>query len=1134
MASNRYAVETAFKVIDRATEPLSKIGVKGNAVGKILKKDFMKAQDQLASLGKAAAKAGAAIAAAGVAAAGAFAVKGIKDAIEFNTAFTKVSTVADTTKISLDDLNKSLLDISNKTGVAATELAKLQYDAIVSGISTADSVDFLSTAVKASKASFTDTGTVIDALTSVLNAYQLEAKDAEKIAGQMLITNNLGKTSFEELNKSMGKVLPTAARLNVGTDELFSSIAALTANSIETPKAIKGMEKILETVQKPTDAAAKAARQLGIDFSVTALRSKGLTGFLEDIKQKTGGSEEAIMALFGSVESLNAINVLTGRGAAAFSSAMEEMKNASGAVDSAFNKVMETPAERWAKITNKFKNSGINLGTALLPMIEKLMEKAELFIDKIKDFDFTPIADKAGKVFDKIIGFAGHFIWLAGLIWKLRVPIIAVVGAIALYKGGMILAAAAANGFTAAQNILKAAKLGVYLVTGNLTKATALYKAGTMGASIQTLLFAARQKAVQMVNFAGTIIKQGAAFIALKAQLIAAKIATIAYSVAQKAAAIAGKIAAGAQWALNAAMTANPIGLIIAGIVALITVVILCAKNWDKITGALKRAWEWIKNIYSIVKDKLINAFNGLPEPIKKGIKAVAAFIAIFMGPFGIILNVIRNLIKNWGAIVEAFKTEGIIGGLKKLGSVIFSAILEPFKVVWNFISNIFSWIKDKFTKVFKSLPEPIQNVIKKILGFISIFTGPFKVIFNVIKSLKENWGAIVEAFKTEGIIGGLKKLGSVIFSAVLGPFKSLWDGVKNLAGKAWDGIKNRAGQTVNNMQQGWAAFKDFSGNVWGGIKNIAGSAWDGVKNIASQTINNMQQGWAAFKDFSGNAWDGIKNIAGKALESIGDVGSSIKNKLTDSFKSFSETTKNVLGDVCNTWSEIVNVFKTEGIIAGFKKLGGIILSAVLTPVQGLIEMLAKIPGVNKLLGPAVEKIKEFKENLKGNEADAAITNNVKPVINTNDKIKQVTELQLEQAKLSGNTQAIEALTKKIEFLNPGQTITQTNPAPVSVIMPEAQQKINNVTPRALPQLTRSTGVPAMPQYNVTDKNARTVTAASIQPTRPITTAEQYKYSETTNREQVDINVKAEPGTQARVPRQVKSPNVKLEHSGAN
>ena len=846
--ANKYAVETAFKLIDKATEPLTKIGVKGNAIGKQLKKDFMKAQDQLATLGKTAIKAGAAIAAAGVAAAGAFAVKGIKDAIEFNTAFTKVSTVADTSKISLEELNKQIMEVSNVTGVAATELANLQYTAINSGIATADSAQFVATAVKTSKAAFTDTGVVIEGLTKVLNAYQLEASEAEKIAGQMYISTTMGNASFEQLNSAMGKVLPTAARLNVGTDELFASITALTANSVETPKAIKGIETILEKVQNPTDAVARAARRLGIDFSAAALKTKGLAGFLEDIKDKTGGSEAAIMSLFGSVDSLNAINILTSRGAETFANALGEMQNAAGAVDTAFNKVMDTPAERWSRIMNKMKNAGISLGTALLPIVEKVMAKVEIFVDKIKDFDFQPVADKVAAVFDKIWGFVNFFIKLGEVIWALRVPILAVVAAIAIYKGGMLAAALVVNGFTGAQNVLKAAQLIGCIATGNQTKAMALYKAGTMGASFQTILFAARQKAAMAVGFAGSLIKQGAAFVALQAQLIGAKIATIAYAVAQKAAAIAGHIAAAAQWALNAAMAANPIGLIIIGVIALIAIIILLVKNWDKVVAAFKVAFEAIGNFFIMIWEGIKSFFGKVVEFVKKNaLNILNVILTILFFPAGVIMAVVRLIIKHWDKIKEVLGKAGefikgvfnkVKEGASKAWEGIKGGASKAFEGIKGAASKAGGWLKENWKTVAIGMVNPYAGGLKYLYDHNEKFKNFCDTTFNKIKDIS----AAVWDKMPDGVKDAFLKIKGVMDSAGE-KIKGIWNGVKEFFTGLWEAIK-----------EGPAAVFDYLKNAFFGL-------FDAIKEKFFGFINIIKDGWETVKGFFGGIGDKIKGV---------------------------------------------------------------------------------------------------------------------------------------------------------------------------------------------------------------------------------------------------------------------------------
>jgi len=58
-------------------------------------------------------------------------------------------------------------------------------------------------------------------------------------------------------------------------------------------------------------------------------------------------------------------------------------------------------------------------------------------------------------------------------------------------------------------------------------------------------------------------------------------------------------IGTAAQWAWNAAMSANPVGLIVIAIAALIGIIVLLVKNWDDVKAAGAAAWDWIKSAWS-------------------------------------------------------------------------------------------------------------------------------------------------------------------------------------------------------------------------------------------------------------------------------------------------------------------------------------------------------------------------------------------------------------------------------------------------------------------------------------------------------------------------------------------------------
>jgi hypothetical protein len=140
--------------------------------------------------------------------------------------------------------------------------------------------------------------------------------------------------------------------------------------------------------------------------------------------------------------------------------------------------------------------------------------------------------------------------------------------------------------------------------------------------------------------------------------------------IAQKAAMIGGSVATGvataAQWALNIAMEANPIGLIIIAIVALIAIIVLIATKTTWFQTAWKVAWEGIKIAAGAVKDFFVNTVwhNGLEKAFN------------FIGT-GI------TKVKDWFASIPS-KLSSTFGGL-------FNIIVSPFKAAFNFVSDIWN-----------------------------------------------------------------------------------------------------------------------------------------------------------------------------------------------------------------------------------------------------------------------------------------------------------------------------------------------------------------------------------------------------------------------------------------------------------
>ena len=299
------------------------------------------------------------------------ATAGFKLHSDFAGGIAKISTLVDTTVVSMQKVSSEIRAVSDETGAGVADLSESVYQAISAGVDTAHAVSFVKDMTIAAKAGFTDTTTAVNGVTTVLNAYGKSAEEASAITDQMLLAQNFGKTSFGEMAQSMGNVIPIAAQLNVSTQELFGSIAVLTKNGIRTSEAITGLKAAYSNILKPSSDAAKLAQSLGIEFNAAHLKSVGWVKFLEEVKRATGGDAQQMAQLFGSVEALNSVLVLTGKGAGDFDKVMDQMAKSAGMTREAYEKML-TPSEQMQIAMNQLKNAGMDLAVSFTPYFKAM------------------------------------------------------------------------------------------------------------------------------------------------------------------------------------------------------------------------------------------------------------------------------------------------------------------------------------------------------------------------------------------------------------------------------------------------------------------------------------------------------------------------------------------------------------------------------------------------------------------------------------------------------------------------------------------------------------------------------------------------------------------------------------------
>lgn len=332
-----------------------------------LTKASREAEGSTKSLTKASDLLGASLRLLGVASVGAALTKAASDARAFDTAMREISTLVDTTKTDMAGLTKEVLEQSKAFGAMPTEQAKALYEIMSAGASSAaEATETLTVANKAAIGGVTSVAVAADGLTTVLNSYNMAATEATRVSDIMFAANAAGKTNIEELSSSLGKVTPIAAAAGVSFEEVAAAVGALTKGGISTAESVTGLRAVIASIIKPSDEAAKLAKSLGLEYTSTALASKGLAGFLEDLRIKTKGNQDQMAILVGGVEALNPVMALTANNGKAFSEALDNVKNSAGATEVAFNKMMAGPGKQLDVFFSTVAVKSIEIGSALL------------------------------------------------------------------------------------------------------------------------------------------------------------------------------------------------------------------------------------------------------------------------------------------------------------------------------------------------------------------------------------------------------------------------------------------------------------------------------------------------------------------------------------------------------------------------------------------------------------------------------------------------------------------------------------------------------------------------------------------------------------------------------------------------
>jgi TP901 family phage tail tape measure protein len=733
-----------------------------------------------------------------------------------------------------------------------------------------------------------------------MQRFGLSATDVSTHIGKRGLTGTLDLLTKTVLSK-MG---PSGTALLSAFNN--SKQAASDANTMirSMPKSIQGLARSYDDSSMTVTKWRKSMKGLTPQnasllkqYATLQNKSKGFNSMLKSGGPAADTYTSAIKKMTGGAIGLNTTLQLTGENATGF-------KERVGKVGDSFNHASKN-VEGWdatqklfnvqmAKAKQTIQVLAIEIGTKLIPVVTSVIG----WFGKHKDVAVALAAIIGGVLALSVVAYAAKLVISAGK----AVVSFAKMGASAVKAGANVVRGFRNASVAASEASGKAGTFGGALrkgfsAAGSAAK-TAVRSVGNFAASIGRASKSAGRAAwsgtVAAIKGVGGAMKTAAmAAVNLSKKMLAAAAAGLRAAAAWAlekirlvAAAIATKAAAAAEWLLNIALDANPVVLIVLGIMALIAVLILA---YNKIG--------WFRDFVKGAFKMIVGAIGSVVDWVKSHWKLLFTMLT---GPIG---HAVLLIVKYWGKIKSGFMSayHGTVNAAKSLISYIASLPGRAKAALSSFASRVVSVATSAWSR-FKTA------TVQKATDFLHYVQGlPGK-----IKS-------------------GLGKLGGLLLNAGMDLIRGLINGVKHMAGAAVSAVKKIGSDAVSGIKNILGihspsrVFRQIGIYLNAGLVEGLTSSTAKVKTATKRIETLLMQTYNKVSDLKGtrgvsNKWVKAHEHTIKRLEKYAKKEDQVLRKLAakrDSVAGKLKTAQKALTDLQKKWTaEVKSV--ADGIKQGF------------------------------------------------------------------------------------------------------------------------------------------------------------------------------------------------------------------------